>query len=376
MATAETSAVEVFRKKTPAMLEQLSLLVNAESGSTDLDGIGACADIIRDISADLTGRAPERVDTAGRIHLVWRPGPDDRPPAVLLIGHFDTVWPHGTVARWPFAFDDERATGPGAFDMKAGIVQMFHALAHTGSPENVAYVLTSDEELGSQTSRLLIEQIAEGATATLVLEPSADGALKVARKGTSMYEIAVEGRAAHAGLEPENGANATVELAHQILAVTQVARPDIGTTVTPTVASGGTTTNTVPANAVVHVDVRAETQDEQDRVDKEIRSLRPHVDGTRLIVSGGPNRPPFSKDASASLFDEAQEAAATLGLEPLRGEAVGGGSDGNFTAGLGVPTLDGLGAVGGKAHAEGEWVHIPSMAERAALLAELIRRLT
>jgi glutamate carboxypeptidase len=375
MATAETSAVEVFRKKTPAMLDQLSLLVNAESGSTDLDGIAACADIIRDLSADLTGTAPRRVDTGGRVHLVWRPGPDDRPPAVVLIGHFDTVWPRGTVARWPFAFDDERATGPGAFDMKAGIVQMFHALAHAGALEKVAYVLTSDEELGSQTSRLLIEQTAAGASAALVLEPSVDGALKVARKGTSMYEIAVEGRAAHAGLEPEKGANATVELAHQILAVTSVARPEIGTTVTPTVASGGTTTNTVPAHAVVQVDVRAETQDEQDRVDKEMRALRSNVDGTSLIVSGGPNRPPFSKDASASLFDLAQVAAATLGLEPLRGEAVGGGSDGNFTAGVSVPTLDGLGAVGGNAHAEGEWVHVPSMAERAALLAELIRRL-
>jgi glutamate carboxypeptidase len=191
-----------------------------------------------------------------------------------------------------------------------------------------------------------------------------------------MYEIAVEGRAAHAGLEPEKGANATVELAHQVLAMTSIARPEFGTTVTPTVASAGTTTNTVPAHAVVQIDVRTTTVEEQSRVDREMRSLRPAVDGTRLVVTGGPNRPPFPRDASAALFERARKAAESLGLGPLRGEAVGGGSDGNFTAGMGVPTLDGLGAVGGKAHAEGEWVLLPAMAERAALLSELVRLLT
>jgi glutamate carboxypeptidase len=373
MATAETSTLDALRKKTPAMLDQLSLLVNSESGSTDLDGIAACASVIRDLGADLTGRAPREIRTEGRVHLLWRFGPEESPPSVVLIGHFDTVWPRGTLARWPFTVEGDRATGPGAFDMKAGIVQMFQALAQAGTPDGIACLLTSDEELGSQTSRLLVEEIAAGASAALVLEPSADGALKVARKGTSMYEIAVEGRAAHAGLEPEKGANATVELAHQILSLTSMARLDAGTTVTPTVTSGGTTTNTVPAHAAVQVDVRAETQAEQDRVDQEMRDLRPAIDGTKLLVTGGPNRPPFSKASSQALFDRAREAAESLGLEPLRGEAVGGGSDGNFTAGVGVPTLDGMGAVGGKAHAEGEWVHVPSMAERAALLVELVQ---
>lgn len=376
MATAEASALDALRKKTPEMLDQLSLLVNAESGSSDLDGITVCAGIIADLAADLTGKAPTKVETDGRVHLVWRSDPDDRPPAVVLIGHFDTVWPRGTLARWPLTVDGDRLTGPGAFDMKSGIVQMFHALVQAGMPERVACVLTSDEELGSQTSRLLIEEISSGASAALVMEPSVDGALKVARKGTSMYEIAVEGRAAHAGLEPEKGANATVELAHQVLAMTSIARPEFGTTVTPTVASAGTTTNTVPAHAVVQIDVRTTTVEEQSRVDREMRSLRPAVDGTRLVVTGGPNRPPFPRDASAALFERAREAAESLGLGPLRGEAVGGGSDGNFTAGMGVPTLDGLGAVGGKAHAEGEWVLLPAMAERAALLSELVRLLT
>lgn len=376
MSTSDASVVEALRKKTPEMLEQLSRLVNAESGSSDLQGIQLCAGIIEAIGAELTGKAPQRVETDGRVHLLWRFGADHRAPSVVLIGHFDTVWPQGTLERWPFTVEGETVTGPGAFDMKSGIVQMFHAVAEAGVPDGVACLLTSDEELGSQTSRSLIEQIARGASAALVLEPSVDGALKVARKGTSMYEIAVEGRAAHAGLEPEKGANATVELAHQILAITAMGRPEFGTTVTPTVASAGRTTNTVPANALLHVDVRADTQAEQARIDEEIRALQATIDGTTVLVSGGPNRPPFATDASKSLFETAQNIANTYGLGPLRGEAVGGGSDGNFTAGIGVPTLDGLGAVGGKAHAEGEWVHVPSMAERAALVAALLRELT
>lgn len=376
MANADPALLETLRKKTPAMLDQLSLLVSAESGSSDLEGIAACAGIIEEIGADITGRAAERIETEGRVHLVWRFGSRKQSTEVLLVGHFDTVWPRGTLARWPFMVKDERASGPGAFDMKAGIVQMFHALEQAGLPDGVTCVLTSDEELGSQTSRSLVERLATGASGTLVLEPSIDGALKVARKGTSMYEIAVEGRAAHAGLEPEKGANAAVELAHQIIAVTSLGRADLGTTVTPTVATAGTTTNTVPASAAVQIDVRAETKAEQERIDAQMRSLRATVDGTRLVVTGGPNRPPFAKDASASLFQLARESAAQIGIDPPEGKAVGGGSDGNFTAAMLVPTLDGLGAVGGNAHADGEWVHVPSMAERAALLAQLLVRLT
>ena len=362
------------------MLEQLAALVEAESGSSDIEGIIDCAAVIEKLGHGITGVKAETVHAEdGRVHLVWHLGAS--PTKVLLVGHFDTVWPRGTLARWPFSVDEtgDRATGPGAFDMKAGIVQMFHALAalaQTGSTDGITAVLTSDEELGSQTSRRLVEDLASGASAALVLEPSADGgALKIARKGSSLYEVAVEGRAAHAGLEPEKGANATVELAHQVLAINELGRPDVGTTVTPTVAAAGTTTNTVPAHALLHVDVRAETIAEQDRVDAAIRSLHAQVPGTRLVVAGGPNRAPFPKDSSAGLLQLAAQVASDLRLGPLEGVAVGGGSDGNFTAGAGVPTLDGLGAVGGNAHGEGEWVHVPSMAERAALLTELVRRL-
>ena len=372
-----------LRDRTAAMLEQLASLVGVESGSTDIDGIRECASAIEKLAQELTGASAEPVTADdGRVHLVWRFGAS--PTKVLLVGHFDTVWPRGTLARWPFSLDaaGERATGPGAFDMKAGIVQMFHAIAAVvavsgqASLDGLTVVLNSDEELGSQTSRRLIEDLASGASAALVLEPSAEGgALKVARKGTSMYRIAVTGRAAHAGLEPEKGANATVELAHQVLAVNTLGSPEIGTTVTPTVASAGTTTNTVPADAVLDIDVRAETTGEQQRVDDAIRALKAQIPGTSLAITGGINRAPLDRGASADLFQLATQVASELGLAPLQGVAVGGGSDGNFTAGIGVPTLDGLGAVGDKAHGEGEWVHVPSMADRAALLAELIRRL-
>jgi glutamate carboxypeptidase len=379
MATDIASALERLRKCTSEMVDQLGELVRVESCSSDPDGIQACAGLLERLARDLLGLDAERVEADGAVQLVWRRD-SAVDPRVLVVGHFDTVWPRGTLDRWPFEVQGDRATGPGVFDMKSGIVQMFHALGESGPgdrrlPDGVACVLTCDEELGSPSSRPLIERLAAHASASLVLEPSADGALKTARKGTSMYRLDVEGRAAHAGLEPEKGANATVELAHQVLALVGLARQEIGTTVTPTVAASGVTTNTVPAHAELDVDVRAESSEEQQRVDKAVRSLASRIEGTRLVVSGGVNRPPFPAQASESLFELAVGAAEKLGLGRLDGVAVGGGSDGNFTAGLGIPTLDGLGGVGGNAHADGEWVHIPSMPERAALLAELVRHL-
>jgi len=358
-----------LRADEPLMVEQLRDLVNAESPTADLEAVGACAALIEGMGTSSLGIAPERVIVDGRTHLRWRLGGS---PRVLLVGHFDTVWPSGTLARWPFNIEDGKATGPGAFDMKAGIVQMFHALASLPSRDGVTCILTSDEEIGSPTSRALIEETATGAIAALVLEPSADGAFKTGRKGTSMYQLHVVGRAAHAGLEPERGANATIELAHQVLAVAALARPDLGTTVTPTVASAGTTTNTVPALATLDVDVRVATLDEQRRVDVEMRSLQPVVAGTTVTIGGGPNRPPFARSASASLLERAQRVATALGIDPPNGVEVGGASDGNFTAGIGVPTLDGMGAVGAGAHAEGEYAVLSAMPERAALLAGLI----
>jgi glutamate carboxypeptidase len=325
--------------------------------------------LVGEWGATLIGLQPEAVVVQGRQHLVWRFGGGTR---VLLVGHFDTVWPMGTLARWPFTVSGDRATGPGIFDMKAGLVQMFHALSVLDDLSGVTVVLTSDEELGSPTSRGLIEDEARGALAALVLEASVGGALKTVRKGASMYRVRLQGKASHAGLDPGAGINATVEAAHQVLAINALGNPEVGTTVTPTVLHSGRTLNTVPDAAEISVDVRAASEVEQNRVDEAIRSLPVVLGGSLLAVEGGVNRPPLQASASAELFALAVGLAARIGLPALESAAVGGASDGNFTAGVGTPTLDGLGAVGDHAHAEGEWASVSAMPERAALLAALI----
>jgi glutamate carboxypeptidase len=364
-----------LRGQLDEMVTALRALVEAESPSEDAGALAACADLVATTGADLLGAGPERVEVDGLTHLRWRFG---GPARVLLLCHYDTVWPLGTLASWPWKVDDGVASGPGAFDMKAGLVQGLFALASLDALDGVCLLATADEEVGSTSSRALIESEAAGAAGALVLEPSAGpaGALKVARKGTSTYELEVAGRAAHAGLEPEKGVNALVELAHQVLALEGLARPELGTTVTPTVASAGTTQNTVPAAARLRVDVRAFEPEEQRRVDQDLRRLEPKVPGARLVVHGKPNRPPLPERSSAELFALASKLASDLGLAPLESAAVGGGSDGNLTAGIGVRTLDGLGAVGGNPHALGEHVVLPAMPERSALVAALVEALS
>jgi len=353
------------------LLDDLAALVECESPSSDVAACVRCADVLTSIGEARLGGTAERLDGGGTPVVRWRFG--DGPTKVLLVGHLDTVWPIGTLAELPFRVDGGRATGPGVFDMKAGLVQGIHALASLGaSLEGVTYLVTSDEEIGSLGSRQLIEDHARGARAALVLEPSAPGgALKTGRKGVGMYTLTLRGRAAHAGLEPEKGVSALVELAHQVLALETIARPSIGTTVTPTVARAGTTTNSVPDEAVVHVDVRCATVEEQGRVDRELRALAAVLDGAAIEIDGGPNRPPLPVTSSADLY----ALAGRLSPVPLPGVEVGGGSDGNFTAGVGTPTLDGLGAVGDGAHVRHEWVDVDAMPARTELLAALVREL-
>jgi glutamate carboxypeptidase len=355
----------------PAMLADLEALVTCESPSKDLRAVASSADAVALVGAERLGADPERIVIDGRAHLRWHLGAG--PSRVLLLAHHDTVWPLGSLAGHPFDVTDGVLRGPGCFDMKAGLVLALHATAELAEGAAVTILVTGDEELGSPTSRGLIEAEAAGCAAALVLEASADGgAVKTERKGTSLYKVHAYGRAAHAGLEPERGINATLELAHQLLAVTAIGDPGRGTTVTPTLISAGSTTNTVPAEGEFAVDVRVRDGAEQDRVDAAMRALRPVLAGARLEVTGGPNRPPLAAAASASLFARAASLATELGLAPLRCAAVGGASDGNFTAGLGTPTLDGLGAVGGGAHADDEHVLIAELPGRAALLAALI----
>jgi glutamate carboxypeptidase len=357
-----------LRGEQAAMVDELASLIEAESPSGDASALSACADAIDAVFAEVLGGPFDRIAVDGVTHLRWvGPGP----VRVAFIGHYDTVWPVGTLPRWPFTVDGDRATGPGAFDMKAGIVQLAHALGTLDNLTGVGVLLTADEETGSLTSRSLIEDLAAGAQAALVLEPSAGGAVKNARKGTGMYTLSVQGRASHAGLEPEKGINALVGLAEVVLAVGAIGRAEVGTTVTPTVATAGTATNVVPALATAEIDVRVWLPEEADRVDAAIRALRTTLRGATLVVSGGPNRPPMPERACADLTKLAVECADRLGIGPLTAVGVGGGSDGNFTAAVGTPTLDGLGAVGDGAHAEGEYVVLPAMAERAALVAEI-----
>ena len=341
------------------MLGDLEKLVNVESPSRDLDALGKSAVVIAEVITDRLGSAPSLVDTPAGPMVHWSGGGQAK---VLVVGHHDTVFPIGSLALRPFTVTDDKVTGPGVFDMKGGIVQAIHAVAELDDPSGVELLFTPDEEVGSLASRDFIELRAIACGAVLVLEPSADGgALKTARKGVGTFELTIHGRAAHAGLEPEKGVNALLEAAHQVLVIAELADPALGTTVTPTLATAGTADNVVPALARVLVDVRVETAGEKERVEAAMAALTPMVADTRIEVTGGVNRPPMPESASAGLFPLAVEVGQALGMAPVVGVAVGGGSDGNFTAARGVATLDGLGAVGGGAHADYEHVIIETM---------------
>ena len=356
-----------------AMLADLELLVNTESPSFDVARLTASATALAGIIERRLGSPAQLIDGPAGPHVHWTAG---GPPKVLIVGHHDTVFPAGTCAQRPFAITDGKATGPGVFDMKGGIVLAVHAVAALADRSGVEILITSDEEVGSDTSRELIEQRALACGNVLVFEPSADGgALKTARKGTGTFEVIVHGKAAHAGLEPEKGINSLIAAAELITRIATFGDPATATTVTPTVATAGTVDNVVPAEARVRVDVRVEQPGEKERVEQLFASLTTSVPGATIEVHGGITRPPMSAAASATLFPLAQQAAAEAGIAQVTGVGVGGGSDGNFTAAIGVPTLDGLGAIGGGAHADHEYVLIDTMVDRARLITALIERL-
>ncbi len=356
-----------------SLVDTTRALVEVESPTDDLD---ACKRVVK--AAD--SLATDWLVDPGRIEEhqgrpVWRWGPQS--PRILLLGHLDTVWPMGTLERLPFTAEGDRMTGPGVFDMKAGVVQGWCALARAGARSGgpIGMLLTTDEETGSLASRDVIAEAITACEAVLVLEPSAEGALKTRRKGTSWYHLTFHGRAAHAGLEPERGINASVEAAHFITEAVSWADATTGTTVTPTILTSGTTANTVPAEATLTLDCRAWTRAEQERVDGLVRSwvLR-HPDAT-WSIAGGIDRAALESTSSADLFARADAVAQTLGQASLTECAVGGASDGNLTAAAGVATLDGLGAVGDGAHADHEWASISAMDERSRLLAGLLQDL-
>ena len=358
------------------LLADLAELVGVESPSHDLAALERSAAVLADVIERRLGSRPELVPTPAGPVVHWKGGGE---PKVLILGHHDTVFPIGTLAKRPFTVADGKATGPGVFDMKGGIVQAIHAVASLDDPSGVEILMTPDEEVGSADSRELLEQRALACGTVLVFEPSADGgALKTARKGVGTFEVVVHGKASHAGLEPEKGVNSLVAAAELIGTIATFGRPERATTVTPTMATAGTAENVVPAETRVRVDVRIVEPAEKTRVEEAMSSLvtaGTSVPGATVEILGGINRPPMPESSSASLFPIAVQAAEAIGLEGIRGVAVGGGSDGNLTAAIGVPTLDGLGAVGGGAHADHEYIVVDTLVERTKLITELLRRL-
>jgi glutamate carboxypeptidase len=306
--------------------------------------------------------------------------------SVLLLGHYDTVYPLGTLTSMPCRIVGNKLTGPGVLDMKSGIALMLHALAalQDGNgngkerlgelPRPVTVLLVSDEEVGSESSRRITEALARRAAAVLVFEPSygRHGAVKTARKGVGDYLVKLTGKASHAGLDFDKGVNAILELARQVEKISGFTELKKGLTVNVGIVSGGSRTNVVPAEAVAQIDVRIARLKDAAGIDKKMRSLRPFNRKCKIEVTGGINRPPMERTSGvAALYAQAKAIARDLGWK-LGEAAVGGGSDGNFTAGLGIPTLDGLGGVGDGAHATHEHILISELPRRAALIAGLI----
>ncbi len=355
-------------------------LAEIESPSTDRAALDRCAVHLmeRCREAGATVRRESGAPTADHVVAEW-PG-TGRP--VLIVGHFDTVWPVGQLGRMPIRLSDGRLYGPGVLDMKAGLavaltaMRVLDAVAPGSDRPPVTLLATSDEEVGSTTSRALIEALARRSAAVLVLEPAIPGgALKTARKGVGEFEIIAHGVAAHAGVDPGAGASAVHEIAHQIAAAAALADPATGLSVNVGVVEGGTRSNVVAELARAVADVRISRAADASRIEQAFAGLRPVTPGVRLEVRGGVNRPPMERTAGgARLFELARDVAGTWG-EDLHEGATGGASDGNFTAAIGVPTLDGLGGVGDGPHALHEHIEVDFLPRRAALVAGLLARL-
>jgi glutamate carboxypeptidase len=363
-------ALEELRDRRGEMLDDLRRCVEIETPSRDKARCDAFVCFFTQLSVACGARVERIPNPNGGDNLILSWGSGDLP--LVFIGHYDTVWPAGTLARKPFVIEDGVARGPGILDMKAGLVQALWAarLLHARTaqrPPPIIFVVNSDEEIGSPSSRAVIEQLARTARAVFVFEAPHHGAIKTARKGVGMYTVEVEGRAAHAGVEPEKGVNAVDELARVTLALHALNDYAVGTTVNVDMVSGGTARNTIAAFARAEIDVRVPTTAEARRIDEAMRSVRPHHPDAKIRISGELNRPPMERTPKiAELYERAKRVAAELGFS-LDEVAVGGGSDGNFAAAVGAAVLDGLGAVGDGGHAEHEHIIVDSLAERTAL---------
>ena len=359
-----------------ALRRDIETLVRLESPSTSKPAVDACGAALAAM-LEQSGATVTRYPQAQRgDHLRAEFG--EGSGQVLLLGHFDTVWDVGQMARMPLREESGRLYGPGIYDMKASIavaILAVKALAATGTRRRVVKLWTTDEEIGSETSRALIEAQAKQSAAVLVLEPSLPGgAVKTQRKGCGEFTLTVTGVSAHAGIDPRKGVSAIHELAHQIVALEAFRDLDRGISVNVGVVSGGTRGNVVAEQAQAVIDVRVPTMDDAARIEAAVRALRPRNPAIRLEITGSVARPPLERGAGvARLYEIAKQVAAELGRDLAEG-GTGGGSDGNFTAAIGVPTLDGLGPEGDGAHALHEHVLLAELPWRAAFLASLIAR--
>ena len=372
-----SETLEYFDGRRDMIVDLVREIVDIESPSHDTARSRAVVGWLEK-QAKLTGAeiGIERVAVDDGEHIIIRAFSGDAAPT-LLLGHTDTVHPVGTNTKNLTRIDGDRFFGCGIFDMKSGIVLMLEALRFFAAmgirpATPITILLSCDEEVGSMTGRPLVEREAARAARCFVFEPSADGSVKTGRKGTGMYTLHAHGVPAHAGLEPENGANAVAEVARQVEPIHAVARSEIGTTVNVTTFHGGTTLNVIPEHAECEIDVRFTQAEEAARVDGELRSLSPFDPRVALTLDGGINRPPMERtDAVVALYKKARALAASFDYE--LGEAqVGGGSDGNFVSALGVPVLDGLGITGAGAHTLEEHILVSDIAKRATLITLLL----
>lgn len=374
--------LDYYAARRERILESIRELVERETKSREAARLDRIADFVawqlREIGGQVESFPQSGYGTNLRARFNF--GHDPAKQHVLVIGHLDTVWPIGTLERLPFRVTPEgRAHGPGIFDMKSGVAIAIESLRTIVSrrmttERPITLLLTCDEEIGSNTSRPLVEDEAKNAAAALVLEPPVTGGVvKTGRKGIGTFTVRAFGRAAHAGLDPRKGVNAIVELAHQTVRLAALNDYEQGVTVSVGLINGGSALNVVPAEASAKVDVRFWTPEDGERVVGEIRGLTPATAGARIEVTGGINRPPMPRsEKNVALYEHARALAAELGFD-LRDAVVGGGSDGNFTAAMGVPTLDGLGVDGAGAHAEDEHIIIDDIPRRAALLTRLMQ---
>jgi glutamate carboxypeptidase len=369
--------LQYFEGRRGEIVGLIGELVNIESPSHDVKRSRAVtAWIERQAIATGAGLTVEPIESQAGVHLVIRAFPGGERP-VMLLGHTDTVHPVGTHNRNPTRTEGDRFYGCGIFDMRSGIVLMLEALRFFAAnnvppPRPITMVLSCDEEVGSHTGRPIVEREAGNAHACLVIEPSADGMVKTGRKGTGMFTLQARGVSAHAGLEPEKGANAVAELARQVEKIHAIAGPEAGTTVNVTTFNGGTTTNVIPDLAKCDIDVRFSTEAEAQRVVGQLNALTPFDQRITLELLGDINRPPMERTAAVvDLFEKARSIAASFGYD-LEETQVGGASDGNFVAALSVPVLDGLGITGAGAHRLDEHILVSDITKRATLLVLLL----